>query len=143
MLNLYSFFFQAEDGIRAHCVTGVQTCALPIFFPAVRTGGSKRETLRGAQDADRLEVRGLEQNLSSLVADLALLAAHDGGEGDRPLAVRDHEIARFEPAERAVERSELLARPRATNNDPPAREPCAVEGVQRASPDVHHVVRDV
>ena len=23
-------FFQAEDGIRAHCVTGVQTCALPI-----------------------------------------------------------------------------------------------------------------
>src|SRR5438034_6870393 len=27
------FFFQAEDGIRDHCVTGVQTCALPIFFP--------------------------------------------------------------------------------------------------------------
>src|SRR5476649_519247 len=25
------FFFQAEDGIRSHCVTGVQTCALPIF----------------------------------------------------------------------------------------------------------------
>ena len=23
------FFFQAEDGIRDHCVTGVQTCALP------------------------------------------------------------------------------------------------------------------
>src|SRR5437870_9751673 len=26
-----SFFFQAEDGIRAGHVTGVQTCALPIF----------------------------------------------------------------------------------------------------------------
>src|SRR5947207_7107496 len=25
------FFFQAEDGIRDHCVTGVQTCALPIL----------------------------------------------------------------------------------------------------------------
>src|SRR5260221_855620 len=25
------FFFKAEDGIRDHCVTGVQTCALPIF----------------------------------------------------------------------------------------------------------------
>src|SRR5436190_7870008 len=25
-----TFFFQAEDGIRDHCVTGVQTCALPI-----------------------------------------------------------------------------------------------------------------
>ena len=24
------FFFQAEDGIRVHCVTGFQTCALPI-----------------------------------------------------------------------------------------------------------------
>ena len=25
------FFFQAEDGIRDRLVTGVQTCALPIF----------------------------------------------------------------------------------------------------------------
>ena len=25
------FFFQAEDGIRDDLVTGVQTCALPIF----------------------------------------------------------------------------------------------------------------
>src|SRR5690606_40821031 len=28
------FFFQAEDGIRAFHVTGVQTCALPIFTRA-------------------------------------------------------------------------------------------------------------
>src|SRR5205807_3309478 len=27
----FSFFFQAEDGIRDYKVTGVQTCALPIF----------------------------------------------------------------------------------------------------------------
>ena len=26
-------FFLAEDGIRDHCVTGVQTCALPICPP--------------------------------------------------------------------------------------------------------------
>src|SRR5260221_1386017 len=26
-------FFQAEGGIRDHCVTGVQTCALPISSP--------------------------------------------------------------------------------------------------------------
>src|SRR5688572_31767118 len=33
----YAFFFQAEDGIRDLTVTGVQTCALPIyFFGAVR-----------------------------------------------------------------------------------------------------------
>src|SRR5947207_12209725 len=29
----FFFFFQAEDGIRDHCVTGVQTCALPIWGP--------------------------------------------------------------------------------------------------------------
>src|SRR6266511_5798150 len=32
MFNIYFFFFfQAEDGIRDFHVTGVQTCALPIF----------------------------------------------------------------------------------------------------------------
>src|SRR5688572_16764621 len=34
-----SFFFQAEDGIRALTVTGVQTCALPIST----RGGMGRE----------------------------------------------------------------------------------------------------
>src|SRR5260370_37249515 len=28
----FFFFFQAEDGIRDSSVTGVQTCALPIYF---------------------------------------------------------------------------------------------------------------
>src|SRR3712207_8491224 len=31
-----SFFFQAEDGIRDIGVTGVQTCALPIWIHQVR-----------------------------------------------------------------------------------------------------------
>src|SRR5437773_11404860 len=31
-LSFFFFFFQAEDGIRDRDVTGVQTCALPIFF---------------------------------------------------------------------------------------------------------------
>src|SRR5688500_20329190 len=30
------FFFQAEDGIRDYKVTGVQTCALPIYHPSRR-----------------------------------------------------------------------------------------------------------
>src|ERR1022692_5006994 len=30
------FFFQAEDGIRDYKVTGVQTCALPIYIGPVR-----------------------------------------------------------------------------------------------------------
>src|SRR5207249_9526850 len=29
---IYFFFFQAEDGIRDRNVTGVQTCALPIYL---------------------------------------------------------------------------------------------------------------
>src|SRR5687767_15600519 len=33
---MYFFFFQAEDGIRDKLVTGVQTCALPIFPQACR-----------------------------------------------------------------------------------------------------------
>src|SRR5699024_12170026 len=35
-LNHVFFFFQAEDGIRARNVTGVQTCALPISTPATK-----------------------------------------------------------------------------------------------------------
>src|SRR5256885_6260175 len=32
----FFFFFQAEDGIRDYKVTGVQTCALPIWGRATR-----------------------------------------------------------------------------------------------------------
>src|SRR5690625_5464218 len=42
------FFFQAEDGIRDGHVTGVQTCALPIYHE--RTGGNAAGEL-----ADMLE----------------------------------------------------------------------------------------
>src|SRR3712207_8230944 len=38
MFLLY-FFFQAEDGIRDIGVTGVQTCALPIFYANVEVNG--------------------------------------------------------------------------------------------------------
>src|SRR2546430_9215489 len=31
-VNVFFFFFQAEDGIRDLTVTGVQTCALPICW---------------------------------------------------------------------------------------------------------------
>src|SRR2546430_7756370 len=34
MTLFFFFFFQAEDGIRDLTVTGVQTCALPIFWNA-------------------------------------------------------------------------------------------------------------
>src|SRR6266568_6538808 len=38
------FFFQAEDGIRDGTVTGVQTCALPIFPGDVRRLAARART---------------------------------------------------------------------------------------------------
>src|SRR3989440_7572621 len=43
-----SFFFQAEDGIRDLIVTGVQTCALPIYRR--RTGNCRRREKRDEDD---------------------------------------------------------------------------------------------
>src|SRR5256885_8548425 len=44
---MFFFFFQAEDGIRDYKVTGVQTCALPIFpGPTVTRAHTHQETER-------------------------------------------------------------------------------------------------
>src|SRR5256884_1055860 len=65
VLNLFSLFFQAEDGIRDVAVTGVQTCALPIsgdlarpcapLFPhdGSRHGASRRGARRAEPPARR------------------------------------------------------------------------------------------
>src|SRR5690606_40758338 len=42
--QMFFFFFQAEDGIRDFHVTGVQTCALPIFPVGVGFGIRDAET---------------------------------------------------------------------------------------------------
>src|SRR6266850_6301010 len=41
----YFFFFQAEDGIRDYKVTGVQTCALPIFHRSSATLANNEKPL--------------------------------------------------------------------------------------------------
>src|SRR2546422_2286726 len=54
------FFFQAEDGIRDVAVTGVQTCALPIWLPGLHTKLSRRLELRGTLEVDgKIPVIGL------------------------------------------------------------------------------------
>src|SRR5437870_13179973 len=50
--NVVFFFFQAEDGIRDGHVTGVQTCALPIYgartsFEASTSIGASEATAAG------------------------------------------------------------------------------------------------
>src|SRR5256885_3413132 len=37
LIARFFFFFQAEDGIRDYKVTGVQTCALPIYALSTRS----------------------------------------------------------------------------------------------------------
>src|SRR2546430_2679826 len=70
------FFFQAEDGIRDLTVTGVQTCALPIFQPAARErhqalvdGREDRDEKQAAQ-AGLCEARheAIERGLLSLAS---------------------------------------------------------------------------
>src|SRR6266850_2687408 len=41
-MYFFFFFFQAEDGIRDYKVTGVQTCALPIFGGGVPRNWSQQ-----------------------------------------------------------------------------------------------------
>src|SRR2546430_6604693 len=56
LLIFFFFFFQAEDGIRDLTVTGVQTCALPIYPsdepPHDRVGrGGEQRTKSSALDS--------------------------------------------------------------------------------------------
>src|SRR5438046_4184186 len=84
VLLMFFFFFQAEDGIRDWSVTGVQTCALPIWRVAElgdRPGGRRvelrllrrREEHGGRADATRSEEHTSElQSLTNLVCRLLL-----------------------------------------------------------------------
>src|SRR3989440_6526441 len=60
--KLFFFFFQAEDGIRDLIVTGVQTCALPIWNiaqfcvnPEVAVDSARR--LAGGETLRNVEIR--------------------------------------------------------------------------------------
>src|SRR3989449_5021716 len=62
------FFFQAEDGIRDVAVTGVQTCALPIFERAV--ADNLRVAMLANDPVHRLRI-GFELPLRLIVLDAA------------------------------------------------------------------------
>ena len=54
LLCVFVFFFQAEDGIRDDLVTGVQTCALPIWLAQlVERPDDRLDALIADQSADR------------------------------------------------------------------------------------------
>src|SRR2546430_4302639 len=62
------FFFQAEDGIRDLTVTGVQTCALPIFLAA------HLKSRREVPEADEAELREQEAIVLRGIIDARLKA---------------------------------------------------------------------
>src|SRR6476661_3065798 len=67
------FFFQAEDGIRASSVTGVQTCALPIsvgwFLDSVALPAASNYAVFGTEGvADDLEVAAILDEADDLAA---------------------------------------------------------------------------
>src|SRR5258708_13050612 len=50
------FFFQAEDGIRDDLVTGVQTCALPIFGDLIKKMTSLVKVAEAGKDAEKAPI---------------------------------------------------------------------------------------
>src|SRR6266498_6091933 len=58
-VSVFFFFFQAEDGIRDADVTGVQTCALPIW-PGTRIPRPHRITIRFGEPLDFQRYVGMD-----------------------------------------------------------------------------------
>src|SRR5262249_59132953 len=74
----FSFFFQAEDGIRDWSVTGVQTCALPIYAETEEgEAGFGQDRARDAEGrGDDHRVEGVGQDVAE--DDLVVAGAEIG-----------------------------------------------------------------
>src|SRR5256885_12601583 len=73
------FFFQAEDGIRDYKVTGVQTCALPIYYAllSARSATVANSDSRTDMKRWRASWQGQWQQLGTALADeLQLMASY-------------------------------------------------------------------
>src|SRR2546430_16141365 len=94
----FVFFFQAEDGIRDLTVTGVQTCALPIWL----TGDVRPQVaVKGAELALQREER---PRVAHGGLDLQAVA-HDAGiapQGGAAACIEARHLARLEVGERAA-----------------------------------------
>src|SRR5262249_56509840 len=72
------FFFQAEDGIRDWSVTGVQTCALPIYFDSRGHSAPSRNLLQRQLSTVRRD--GRNGGRRPIVGDVGGLSAQEGRE---------------------------------------------------------------
>src|SRR5207248_8566244 len=77
------FFFQAEDGIRDRTVTGVQTCALPIYINSfVEVNGDSHAqqsgiTLRSPGAAGLAVATGCDSENAANIGNASALAARE------------------------------------------------------------------
>src|SRR5882762_5765968 len=116
--SFFFFFFQAEDGIRASSVTGVQTCALPISgaerlwrrlhdaLRSQRAGARGRRALLPRAPGSPRALSAVSLARKALVPFACTGQRVDGERGEpvlaRVAAARDVRQARLEMAQRGL-----------------------------------------
>src|SRR2546425_8077035 len=119
---LFFFFFQAEDGIRDKLVTGVQTCALPIYLKSPKLWRS-------------LEI---PKNSSEILIRPGGDIAYISGTGDGKIAVLDLRSWNMQsPIELTPGVDGLAWFPFTRSSAPNSREPAIKEYSARLSPAAH------
>src|SRR5260370_20477143 len=100
------FFFQAEDGIRDSSVTGVQTCALPIFaglveWPVVLMGAFNQGFLHIPEEVIRATIRNNQKCFvlrdaahAKLVNQFLLVANLEAEDGGKAIVAGNERVIR-------------------------------------------------
>src|SRR5207245_7657504 len=91
---------QAEDGIRDATVTGVQTCALPIFYvystrSFYRSLASSSLRIPWAYGANKKLVPPHPESLDALVAELRIINSYRRAQGGSEELKRDRKSTRL------------------------------------------------
>src|SRR2546430_4259458 len=136
VLRISFFFFQAEDGIRDLTVTGVQTCALPIYLAerddvvfggeGVGDAGAVQERAVGGADVLHLHAAVGEAELGVLPRDgrvVNLDVARDGPPHDDGAARLEIDRLLTRRAQQLEHRGKIYVRPRPARTPGPSTRP--------------------
>ena len=127
---------QAHDSVERHRrELRIDTALEAITRVRVET---ERAACRSRQFG--IEARDLDEEISRVVGDLAVAAAHHAGDGLRLRLVRDDDARRRQRARDAVERDELFSGPRHPHDHGRTAELVKIERVNRLAELVQHVI---